>query len=125
MTKGDLTKELSDRQIKAIPHLVTSPTFEEGRKKARLSKNALYKWLKNPAFKDELIQQRNIVITEAMETLKANIGQAVNALIELLDTEKESLKRQVANDILNHGLKVIELQEMEKRLSELERIVFA
>ena len=125
MTKGDLTKELSDRQIKAIPHLVTSPTFEEGRKKAMISKNALYKWLKNPAFKDELIQQRNIVITEAMETLKANIGQAINALIELLDTEKESLKRQVANDILNHGLKVIELQEMEKRLSELERIVFA
>ena len=124
MTKNDSPEELTDRQLKAIPHLISSPTFEEGRKKARLSKNALFKWLKKPAFKDELIKQRDIVITEALETLKANIGQAISALVGLLETEKESLKRQVANDIINHVLKVVEIQEIERRLDEIEQIVF-
>lgn len=124
MTKSDLPEELTDRQKKAIPHLISSPTLEEGRKKARVSKNALFIWLKKPAFKDELIKQRDIVITEALETLKANIGQAINVLVGLLETEKESLRRQVANDIINHVLKIVELQDMDKRLSEVERIVF-
>ena len=84
----------------------------------------MFKWLKKPAFKNELIKQRDIVITEALETLKANTGQAVRALVGLLKTEKESLKRQVANDIINHVLKVVEVQEIERRLDEVEQIVF-
>ena len=124
MTKNDSPEELTDRQLKAIPHLISSSTLEDGRKKAGVSKNALYTWLRNPIFKDELKKQQDIVIAEAMESLKSNIGKAISVLVGLLDTESDSLKRLVANDIIGHSLKAIEMQEIEYRLDEIEQIVF-
>jgi DNA invertase Pin-like site-specific DNA recombinase len=37
--------KLTDRQIKAIPHIVACPTYTEGCKKAKINKTTLYKWL--------------------------------------------------------------------------------
>lgn len=68
MTKQDKkeTLHLTERQKKTIPHLIVSATNEEGRKRARISRNTLYTWLKDPMFKDELQRQRNIVVDEAL-----------------------------------------------------------
>ena len=114
---------LTERQKKAIPYLVASPTYEEGRKKAKVSKNALYEWLKNPAFKEVLQKQRDTVITEALEALKGNMTKAAEVLVGLLNTESDTLKRHVANDIISHVLKARELMEIEERLASVEKLV--
>jgi hypothetical protein len=125
MTKQDKsgTQELTDRQRKSIPYLVASATMEAGRRKAKLSKNALYEWLKNPVFRRELTRQRDLVITEALDTLKGGMTKATEALVNLLNTDSDSLKRYVANDIINHVLKAKEMQDLEERLEKLEKIV--
>jgi len=126
MTKNDISdgQDLTERQRKAIPHLVASPTYEEGRKKARISRNALYEWLKNPVFKEELKKAREIIVTEALETLKSSVTKATETLVDLLTTtENDSLKRLICNDIISHTLKAKELQDIEERLSSIERIV--
>ena len=115
--------ELTERQSKAIPFLVASPTYEEGRKKARISKNALYEWLRNQVFKEELRKQRDAVVTEALEALKGNMTRASSVLIALLNTENEALRRHVANDIIGHVLKAREPMEIEERLTQVERLV--
>jgi hypothetical protein len=88
-----------------------------------LSKALFYEWLKNPDFADEYKRQRNILIDEALESLKGSLKKAVNTLTALLDTEIESLRRAVSNDILNHVLKIKEMQEIEDRLLKLEQLM--
>jgi len=40
--------------IKAIPIIVTSPTYTEGCEKTKLDRTTFYEWLKIPEFKTEL-----------------------------------------------------------------------
>jgi hypothetical protein len=63
------------------------------------------------------------VIEEALNVMKANMTKAVNALVGLVNTKNEFLRRAVANDILGHVLKGKELEDIEKRIEALERIV--
>jgi hypothetical protein len=124
MTKDDRDKGvLSERQVKSIPHLVAAPNYEKGRRKAGISRNTLYEWLKDPAFTTELKSQRNQVIDGALDVLKGHVGGAVEALVGLLPTKNEYLRRTVANDIIEHVMKGKELDELEKRLKALENAI--
>ena len=50
---------LTDRQLKAIPIIVASPTYTQGCKNARLNRTTFYDWMKDPQFKAELDRQRD------------------------------------------------------------------
>ena len=119
-TKGN-SKGLTERQLKAIPFLISSSTYEEGRKRARIGKKTLYEWLKDPGFKAELKRRRNEIVKEAFDVLRDNITRAVRTLVGLLDTTRPETKRRVANDIINLTLKDKELQDIEKRLDNIEK----
>jgi hypothetical protein len=41
----------------------------------------------------------------------------------LLDSSSESMRRSVSNDILNHIMKMKELQDIEARLRSVEKVV--
>ena len=71
--------KLTARQQKTIPFIVSSPTYTEGIKRAKISRKAFYEWLKQPEFKAELDLQR----------------KAVEALVGLLDTKDQRLKREI------------------------------
>ncbi len=124
MTKTDTSQGgLSDRQRKAIPFLVNSPTVDEGCKSAQISRETYYQWLSDPLFKDELKRARDQVIEEALNIMKANMTRAVNALVGLLSTKRPFLKRAVANDILGRVLKAKEIEDLERRIEALERAI--
>ena len=124
MTKSDIKQELTDKQVKAIPHLITSKTLKAGCKKAKISRQTLYDWLKDPAFKVEFRSQRDVIIEEAIEDLKGNLTKATDALIDLLDnTDNDSLKRYVAKDIIDYVMRAKEVSDIEERLVKVERIV--
>jgi hypothetical protein len=115
---------LTGKQINAIPHLIASKTLKEGCKKARISRKTLYEWLKDPAFKEEFRDQREVIIEEALEDLKGNLTKATDALIDLLDkTDSDPLKRYVAKDIIDYVMKARELGDLEERLVKIEKIV--
>ncbi|MHC4463246.1 MAG: phBC6A51 family helix-turn-helix protein [Planctomycetota bacterium] len=109
------------RQLKAIPLIVTSPTYTEGCKKAKLNRTTFYQWLKNPEFKAELDRQRDEVADEAFSVLSQSLTKAVEALTGLLDTQDERLKRLVCKDIIEHILKYREVKDLEERIAALEQ----
>jgi len=47
----DGNEELSERQLRVIPFLLGAPSVEEGCKRARVSKAAVYEWLKEETFR--------------------------------------------------------------------------
>ena len=71
MTKPQLT----DRQLKAIPFIVTSPTYTEGIRRARVNRTTFYKWMKKPVFKAELDRQRDEVAQEAFGCAQAELDK--------------------------------------------------
>ena len=52
-TKTQNALTLTARQLKAIPFVVSSPTYTEAIEKARVSRKTFYEWLKQPEFKAE------------------------------------------------------------------------
>ena len=94
-------KKLTERQLKAIPHIVSSPTYTEGCKKAKINRTTLYEWLKEPEFKAELDRQREEVAAEAFGVLSQGLTKAVEALVGLLDNKDDRLKRLVAKNIID------------------------
>jgi len=118
-------KKLTNRQIITIGHIVAYSTLEEARKRARISKGTLYAWLKDEDFQKELAYQRRKVINAGLDRLKYAMTKAIDNLIELMGTVTQpGIKHRICKDIIDYGLKVIEIEDLEERLSNLEEKFF-
>ncbi len=113
--------KLTDRQLKAIPHIVGSPTYTEGCKKAKINKTTLYKWLKELEFKAELDRQRDEVTAEAFGVLSQSLTKAVETLVGLLDNKDDRLKRLTAKDVIDFIIRHKENEDLDERLTEVEK----
>ncbi len=120
---GNGKETLTEKQLRAIPFLLAAPSIEDGCKRAKVGKATVYAWLKEDAFREELRRQRERVVEGALETLKASITKATETLVRLLDSQNEAIRKGAANDIINFTLKAMELQDLEKRLSVVEKAV--
>jgi hypothetical protein len=112
---------LAPRQLALISALVCNPDLQAACKAAGVSRTTAYRWLKHPAFGEELARQRDAVLTEALAAVKTHATQAVTELATLLTAKDERLRRLVCNDILAHALRVRELEDIERRLLILEK----
>ena len=113
-------KELTDRQLRTISHLLAAPSIEEGCKRARVSKAAIYEWLKSESFKAELKRQRDELTQIALDALKANVAKATQTLVRLLESASEQIQCRAAEDILEFAQKAIEHEQLERRIEALE-----
>lgn len=129
MTKSNKTKQntkktkLTDRQLKAIPKIVSSPTYTEGCKKAKLNRTTFYEWLKEPEFKAELERQRDEVAAEAFGILSQSLTKAVETLVGLLDIKDDRLKRLTAKDVIDFIIRHKENEDLDRRLTEVEKLL--
>jgi transposase len=113
-------KALTARQARVIPYLLAAPSFEEGCKRAGVSKVTVYGWLKQEIFRQELKRQRDELIERALDNLKANVSKATETLVKLLDSKSEPIRARAAEDIIEFAQKAIEHEELEKRVQALE-----
>ena len=121
MSETQEKSKLTARQLKAIPHLVSCPTYTEGCEKAGINKTTFYKWLKEPEFKAELDRQRDEITAEAFGILSQSLTQAVEALVTLLDNKDDRLKRLTAKDIIDFIIRHKENEDLGARLTEIEK----
>lgn len=103
-----------------LPYLLSCPTYEEAARQANVSVKQIYCWLKTPTFRAELDSRCNEIIEEAVNKLKYNTTRAADTLVSLLSHSNPTIQRGVANDLLNHVAKFIELHEIEERIQLLE-----
>jgi hypothetical protein len=103
MSEAKEHSNLTDRQLKTIPHIISSPTYTEGCKKAKVNKTTFYNWLKEAGFKAELDRQRDEVTAEAFGILSQSLTKAVETLAVLLDNKDIRPKRLAAKDVIVSG----------------------
>ena len=111
---------LTDRQLKAIPIIVTSPTYTDGCKKAKITRTTLYEWMKDPEFKAELDGQRDRISAEAFGVLSQSLTKAVETLVDLLDSGDKRLRHLAAKDIIDFIIRHKENEELEQRIAAIE-----
>ncbi len=116
----DTHEELTTKQRLAIPFLLAAPSIEDGCKLAHVSKATVYAWLKKDNFRVELKRQRDEVIGQALDSLKANIAKATKTLVKHLDSRHDNISIRAAENIIEFAQKALEHEELERRLEALE-----
>ncbi|MES2199101.1 MAG: hypothetical protein V4489_02915 [Chlamydiota bacterium] len=124
MESNEITcsSKLSKRQIQAFPYILSSPSYEEAARAAKISPKQIYEWLKNPTFRQELKRQRTDIFCDALTVLKVNTQKAIQTLISLLDDQDPRIRLLASEKILFNAFKGIEFLDLEERIGALESI---
>ena len=77
--------------------------------------------MKEESFTDELQRARDELFTSSLELVKGNVEKAVSKLVELMEgAEKEDSRIRCAALLLEHAVKLKQLEDLEHRLATLE-----
>ena len=117
----DLGKEFDPAQQTVLLALVHDPNLTAAATAAGVTRRTVYRWLQQPAFQAELARQRDAVLTEALDTVKAHATRAAAELAKLLDEKDGRLRRLVCKDILEQAIRVREVEEFGRRLAAVEK----
>ena len=112
---------LSKKQLKAIPLILSARNLTEGANSARISRDTVYEWMKDPGFREEYERQSRELVEEGFQSLKGLTSDAVETLRKLLKSRQDAIKYKAATAIIDNTLRYIEAEEIAKRVAELER----
>ena len=116
--------KLTARQRRAMPLVLSARNIEEGCRAAGITTQTWYTWLRGEGFKDEVSWQRETIISEALDRLKAAVNEAVEGLTALMRVKEKNIRLRACERVLDSFLKTKELDEIETRLSTIERLVY-
>jgi hypothetical protein len=113
---------LSRKQEQAIIELLdpSNKALVETAQKVGIAERTLRYWLKLPHFQEQLEHERQRLRDKAFSKLRNTLTMAVERLEELLDDANSNVKLKACQTVLDFNLKVIEIEELEKRLEKLE-----
>jgi transposase-like protein len=117
-----LTDNLSPQQSKAIMALLTASSIAQAADEVGVTPKTLFKWLADPTFDAAYKAAKREAVGQAIARLQQLSGAAVMVLAQIMvDKGKPASSRvAAASKILDTALKVVELEEIEARLSALE-----
>jgi hypothetical protein len=101
----------------------TQRNIDEAAKTAGISPNTLLSWLKLPEFQAAYREARRAAFGQAVARLQQDTSAAATTLLKTLvdPGTPASVKVRAAEAIFNHAAKAIEIEDIEARVSELER----
>jgi hypothetical protein len=107
----------------AIAALLTQRNIDEAAKAVGISANTLLSWMKVPEFQKAYREARRAAFSQSIARLQQATSAAATTLIKLLldQNTPAAVKARVADSIFNHASKAIEIEDIEARVTELER----
>jgi hypothetical protein len=120
--KGHGTK-FGRKKEEAIAALLTQRTIEEAAKATGITSNTLLKWMKEPEFRTEFREARREAFSQSIARLQQGTSAAATTLLKTMidPATPASVKVRAAEAIFNHAAKAIEIEDVEARVTELER----
>jgi hypothetical protein len=112
-------KRIADQRLLLV--LACGATVESAARQAGVSESTVYRRLDDHGFRRQLQALRADMVQRAAGTLTAAANEAVRALVELLKgTSTPSTRLGAARAVLELGMKVREVAELEVRLAAIE-----
>jgi hypothetical protein len=111
------------KKEEAIAALLTQRNIEEAARSIAVAPNTLLKWMKVPEFQTAYRQARREAFGQSIARLQQGTSAAATTLLKtMIDANTPaSVKVRAAEAIFNHAAKAIEIEDIEARVSELER----
>ena len=111
------------KKEEAIAALLSQRNIEEAAKAAGIGANTLLRWLKVPEFQTAYREARRAAFGQSIARLQQGTAAAATTLLKtMIDSNTPaSVKVRAAEAIFNHAAKAIEIEDIEARVSELER----
>jgi hypothetical protein len=114
--------ELTPKQRKAIAALIDNPSTDGAAKAAGVTRQTLWLWMQNEAFRREYHAAQRQLVDGAIAELQNATAQAVRTLVRNLDCGNFFAENGAATTILSHSLKALELRDLIARVDELEKL---
>ena len=107
----------------AVAALLTQRNQEEAARAVGIGIATLLRWQKVPEFEKAYRAARRAAHGQSIARLQQATSAAVSTLLKVMvdASTPPSTKVRAADTVLGHSAKAIELEEIEARLSELER----
>src|ERR1700680_2669237 len=111
------------KKEEAIAALLSQRNIEEAAKASGIGANTLLRWLKMPEFQAAYREARRAAFAQSIARLQQGTAAAATTLLKtMIDANTPaSVKVRAAEAIFNHAAKAIEIEDIEARVSELER----
>src|ERR1017187_7959971 len=120
--KGHGTK-FGRKKEEAITALLTQRNLDEAAKTVGVAPNTLLKWMKEPEFDREYRAAKRAAFSQSIARLQQGASAAATTLLKIMldQNTPPSTRVRAAECVMNHGMKALELEDIEARLTELER----
>jgi hypothetical protein len=117
-----MNEKLTFKQQRAIEALLTTCNITLAAQKVNVSRETLYRWMKNDAFYFTLQESTQLALEGLNRSLIDLGAKALFALSETLEsaTSSPAIKVKAAEIVLDRLLQLYELVELEKRVYQLE-----
>jgi hypothetical protein len=111
------------KQEEAIAALLTQRNVDGAAKSIGIAPKTLLRWMKNPEFDSEYRSAKRAAYGQAVARLQQGTSAAATTLMKTMidPNTPPSVKVRAAEAILTHAAKAIEIEDIEARVTELER----
>ena len=118
-------QKMEQKQDRAISALLQAETIREAAKEAGLAEATLHRYLKDEGFREAYREAKREIVNHAICFLQRSTGKAVKALVGIIEDMGAPATARVtaAKTILEMALKGVELEDLEKRIAQLEKAV--
>jgi hypothetical protein len=107
----------------AIAALLSQPNVDQAARVAGVGARTLWRWMKEPEFDAEYRAAKRAAFGQAVARLQQGTSAAATTLLKTMiePNTPASVRIRAAECVLNHAMKAIEIEDIEARVSELER----
>ena len=119
---GNVSK-LKPKQEEAIIALLTNRSVEDAARAVKITPRTLYRWMNETEFDKAYRKARRAAFGQGTARLQEAAGAAVSAMLKILVdlSGPASTRLRAADMVLSHAAKAIEIEDIEARVTELER----
>jgi transposase-like protein len=111
------------KKEEAIAALLSSKSVEDAARAIGVNPNTLLRWLQIPEFQQAFLKARREAVHQAVARLQQATGAAAITILKLMTDASvpPAVRLRAAECVFDQAIKAIELEDIEGRLSELER----
>ena len=115
--------EIRAQERRAIAALLTQRNIEEAAKSIGVGANTLLRWMKDPEFTRAYREARRQAVGQSIARLQQATSAAAATLMKIMVDQNApaSTRVRAADSIFNHAAKAIEIEDIDARVTELER----
>jgi hypothetical protein len=115
--------KFSRKMEEAVAALLTQRNQEEAARAVGIGTATLLRWQKEPEFQAAYRAARRAAHAQSVARLQQATSAAVSTLLKVMvdPSTPPSTKVRAADSVLDHSAKAIEIEDIEARVSDLER----